>query len=256
MTKINLNADLGESFGAYRMGDDERLLQSISSANIACGFHAGDPVVMQKTVACAIEHKVSVGAHPGYPDLQGFGRRAMNMSQEEVYAMVVYQIGALSAFAATMQAKVSHVKPHGALSTLACEDAELAEVISRAVKAVDRELILLAPALSELSTAGKKTGLCVAEEMFADRAYTDKGTLLSRKIEGSVIHDAKECLERTLEMVERGGLITHEGKLLKTEIHSICVHGDTPQACESAAYIKAGLQENGLQVVPLDQMEL
>jgi 5-oxoprolinase (ATP-hydrolysing) subunit A len=254
MTSINLNADLGESFGAYNIGDDIRLLTSISSANIACGFHAGDPVVMQDTVKNAIAHNVSIGAHPGFPDLQGFGRRVMHMAPKEVYAMVIYQIGALMAVAQSQGAKVTHVKPHGALNNMACEDAKLAQVIAQAVYDLDRDLIFLAPVLSELATVGEKTGLLVAKEVFADRAYTDQGNLVPRSQAGSVIHDAQECLNRVLEMMDKGGVTSINGVLNKTDIHSICVHGDTPQACESAAFILKGLQDGGCRVLPLNEV--
>ncbi len=256
MKMINLNADLGESFGAYTIGNDARLLKAIKSANVACGFHAGDPLVMQQTVSMAIENGVSIGAHPGFPDLQGFGRRTMQMALNDVYAMVVYQIGALSGVAASQGGKVTHVKPHGALNNMACEDADLSSAICRAVKDVDQNLIFLAPALSELSLAAKRAGLNVAEEIFADRAYTEKGTLVNRKIEGAVIHDAATCLNHVMEMVEKSALISMDGKVLKTDIHSICVHGDTPQACDTASYVLKGLEGQGFKVCPLDQMNL
>lgn len=254
MTQINLNADLGESFGAYTIGNDVEVLKAIKSANVACGFHAGDPLVMQKTVALAHKHNVSIGAHPGFPDLQGFGRRPLHMALDDVYAMVVYQIGALMAVALSQGSRMTHVKPHGALNNMACEDADLSAAICRAVKDVDRNLIFLAPALSELSVAGKRAGLKVAEEIFADRAYTDKGTLVSRKVKGAVIHDAQTCLNHVMNMVDKSALISIEGKVLKTDIHSICVHGDTPKACETAAYVLKGLQDSGLDVCALDQM--
>lgn len=256
MTAINLNADMGESFGAYTIGADEALLNSVKSANIACGYHAGDPVVMQKTVKNALAKGVSLGAHPGFPDLQGFGRRPISMALNEVYAMTVYQIGALMGVAQSQGGRVSHVKPHGALNNMACEDAALADILCKAVKDIDKDLIFLAPALSELSKAGKRAGLRVAEEIFADRAYTQTGSLVSRKVDGAVIHDAQTCLNRVLEMVDKGALISIDGTILETPIHSICVHGDTPQACETAAYILNGLNESGLNVLTLDAMLL
>jgi len=256
MTTINLNADLGESFGAYTIGNDEKLLSTIKSANVACGFHASDPVVMQKTVSLALKNGVSIGAHPGFPDLQGFGRRKIHMALDDVYAMITYQIGSLMGVAASQNAKVTHVKPHGALNNMACEDADLAGAIARAVKDVDKDLIFMAPALSELCAAGKKAGLRVAEEIFADRAYTDAGTLVSRQIEGAVIHDAQVCLNHVMKMVEESALISINGKTLKTDIHSICVHGDTPQACDTAAHVLKGLEDSGVTVAPLDQMDL
>jgi len=254
MTYINLNADLGESFGAYNIGDDGRLLTSISSANIACGFHAGDPVVMQDTVKNAIENDVSIGAHPGFPDLQGFGRRVMKMTPKEIYAMVIYQVGALMAVAQSQSTRVTHVKPHGALNNMACEDADLAQIIAKAVRDLDRDLIFLAPVLSELASQGERTGLLVAKEVFADRAYTNMGTLVPRSEPGAVIHEARECLNRVLEMMDKGGVTSIQGIFHKTEIHSICVHGDTPQACESAAFILKGLQDSNCKVLPLNEV--
>ena len=187
--KINLNADLGESFGAWKMGDDAGLLQLVRTANIACGFHAGDPLVMRQTVRTALAAGVSLGAHPSYPDLAGFGRRAMAMAPAELEAAVLYQLGALAGIAQAEGGRLTHVKPHGALNNQACEDAALADVVARAVKAFDRELILLAPALSELVAAGDRAGLRVAAEVFADRAYTDAATLVPRHQPGAVLHD-------------------------------------------------------------------
>lgn len=256
MTVLNLNADMGESFGAYTMGDDRVLMPSVQSANIACGFHGGDPLIMQETVALALEENVSIGAHPSYPDLQGFGRRAMDMSANDVHAMMVYQIGALMGVCQSLNAKVSHVKPHGALNNLACEDASLAETLCKAIVDIDQDLILLAPALSELSMAGQRAGLPVAEEIFADRAYRDDAMLVKRDQPGALIHDPTECLERVLQMVEKQGLITSSGKLLPCAIHSICVHGDSFHASETAAYLKKGLLENGIQLHRLDRMSL
>ena len=189
MKRINLNADLGESFGAWTMGEDAALLQVICSANIACGFHAGDPLVMRQTVHTALAAGVSLGAHPAYPDLQGFGRRPMKLAAAELEAMILYQVGALAGIAAAEGGRLTHVKPHGALSNQACEDADLAWTVVRAVRAFDRDLILLAPVLSELYRAAEAAGLPVAGEIFADRAYTDTGMLVPRKQPGAVIHD-------------------------------------------------------------------
>lgn len=255
MTQINLNADMGESFGAYTMGADDVLLDSVKSANIACGFHAGDPVVMQATVKNALAKSVSLGAHPGFPDLQGFGRRPMQMSGDELYALITYQVGALMGVAQSNGGRVTHVKPHGALNNMACEDADMSDAICKAVKDMDKDLIFLAPALSELSAAAKRAGLCVAEEIFADRAYSNTGSLVNRKVKGSVIHDPETCLNRVVEMIEKGGLVTLEGDLLPCDIHSICVHGDTPAACETAAFILQGLERNGLEVLSLEAMK-
>jgi UPF0271 protein len=232
--KLNINADLGESFGAWRMGDDPALLPFVQSASIACGFHAGDPLTMRKTVAAALAAGVSLGAHPSYPDLQGFGRRSMRCSAEEVEAMVLYQIGALDAFAREKGARVSHVKPHGALSNDACRDAGLAVAIVRAIRAYDPSLILLAPALSRLAESGAAAGLPIAVEIYADRAYEDDATLTPRGHDGAVLHDAKQCLDHVAAMLAAGGILSRGGKILPTPIHSLCVHGDGPAAVATA----------------------
>lgn len=251
---INLNADLGESFGAWTMGEDAVLLQVVRSANLACGFHAGDPLVMRDTVRAARAAGVSLGAHPAYPDLQGFGRRAMKMSAAEVEAMVIYQIGALAGIAAAEGGRVTHVKPHGALSNQACEDAALADAIARAVRAVDRTLILLAPVLSELYAAGERAGLPVAGEVFADRAYTDAATLVPRGKPGAVIHDHEECVAHVLRMLDAGGVVSQRGKRLPARMDSVCVHGDTPGAVESARQLREALQARGWTVATLPEV--
>lgn len=252
--KINLNADLGESFGAWKMGEDEALLQVVHSANVACGFHAGDPLVMRNTVRTALAAGVSLGAHPAYPDLQGFGRRPMKMAPAELEAAVIYQIGALAGIAAAEGARLTHVKPHGALSNQACEDAALAETVARAVRAFDRELILLAPALSELYAAGERAGLPVAAEIFADRAYTDAATLVPRSQPGAVIHEHDALVAHVLRMLEAGGIVAQSGKLMKTPMHSICVHGDTLGAVESASQLAEQLAARGWSLVSLPEM--
>ncbi len=252
--KINLNADLGESFGAWKMGEDEALLQVVRSANIACGFHAGDPLVMRHTVRSARAAGVSLGAHPAYPDLQGFGRRPMKLAPAEVEAIVIYQVGALAGVAAAEGGRVTHVKPHGALNNQACEDAALADAIARAVRAIDRELILLAPALSELYRAGERAGLRVAAEVFADRAYTDDGLLVPRGRPGAVIHDHAELVAHVLRMLEAGGIVAQSGKLLPATMDSICVHGDTLGAVASARQLRAALEAAGWQLATLPEI--
>jgi UPF0271 protein len=249
--KINLNADLGESFGAWTMGEDEALLGVVRSANIACGFHAGDPLVMRNTVRTALAAGVGLGAHPAYPDLQGFGRRRMHMPPAELEAALIYQIGALAGMAAAEGGRLTHVKPHGALSNQASEDAGLAETVARAVRAVDRELILLAPALSELSAAGERAGLQVAAEIFADRAYTDAATLAPRSQPGTVLHDSDAVVAHVMRMLDAGGIVAQSGKVLATPMHSICVHGDTPGAVDNARRVRAALQAAGWAVVGL-----
>jgi UPF0271 protein len=252
--KINLNADLGESFGAWTMGEDAALLGVVNSANIACGFHAGDPLVMRTTVRTALAAGVGLGAHPAYPDLQGFGRRPMTLAPAELEAVILYQIGALAGMAAAEGGQLSHVKPHGALNNQACEDASLADVVARAVRAFDPGLILLAPALSELQAAGQRAGLAVAAEIFADRAYTDAATLVPRGRPGAVLHDADAVVAHVLRMLESGGIVAASGKLLPTAMHSICVHGDTPGAVDNARRLRAALQAAGWQMAGLNEV--
>lgn len=253
MSPINLNADLGESFGAWRMGDDAALLQVIGSANIACGFHAGDPVVMRETVRLAVANGVSLGAHPAFPDLQGFGRRVMQLSPKELEATILYQVGALQAMAAAEGGRVSHVKPHGALNNMACADEAMATTVARAVKVLDRELILLAPAHSALERAGEAAGLRVAREVFADRSYQPDGQLTPRSQPGAVLHSAQDCVQHVLRMLEAGGLVTTDGQRLPTRIDSICVHGDGPGAVEAARAIRAALEAAGHRLVTLPE---
>lgn len=253
MSPINLNADLGESFGAWRMGDDAALLQMIGSANIACGFHAGDPVVMRETVRLAVANGVSLGAHPAFPDLQGFGRRVMQLSPKELEATILYQVGALQAMAAAEGGRVSHVKPHGAMSNMACADEAMAATVARAVKALDRELILLAPAHSALERAGEAAGLRVAREVFADRSYQADGQLTPRSQPGAVLHGAQDCVQHVLRMLDAGGIVTTDGQCLPTRIDSICVHGDGPGAVEAARAIRAALEAAGHRLVTLPE---
>jgi UPF0271 protein len=252
--KINLNADLGESFGAWKMGDDEALLQVVGAANIACGFHAGDPLVMRRTVHTALAAGVSLGAHPSYPDLAGFGRRPMAMAPAELEAALLYQIGALAGIAAVEGGRLTHVKPHGALNNQACEDAALANVVARAVQAFDRTLILVAPALSELQAAGERAGLAVAAEVFADRAYTDAATLVPRSRPGAVLHDDNAVVAHVMRMLEAGGIVAASGKVLPTAMHTVCVHGDTPGAVANATRLKAALAAAGCELVTLPQV--
>ena len=252
--KINLNADLGESFGAWTMGEDEALLNVVCSANIACGFHAGDPLVMRTTVRTALAARVGLGAHPAYPDLQGFGRRPMKMAPAELEAALIYQIGALAGMAAAEGGRLTHVKPHGALNNQACEDAAIADTVARAVRAIDRNLILLAPALSELLTAGERAGLPVAAEIFADRAYTDTATLVPRSQPGAVIHDNDAVVAHVMRMLEAGGIVSQNGKLLPTPMHSICVHGDTPGAVDNARRLRRDLEGTGWALSSLPEV--
>ena len=248
---INLNADLGESFGAWSMGSDRELLQSVGSANVACGFHAGDPLVMRNTLRLAKAAGVSVGAHPSFPDLQGFGRRRMQVDPAELEALLIYQIAALDGMARTEGLRVGHVKAHGALSNMACADLALARTVAGAVKAYDPALILLAPALSCLCTAGREAGLAVVEEIFADRAYLDDGQLVPRSRADAMIHGAARSLAHVQAMLEEQALISVSGKRLPTVIGSICVHGDGAEAVATAAYLRTELEREGYQLRPL-----
>lgn len=242
---LNLNADLGESFGAWRMGADEALLDVVNSANVACGFHAGDPLVMRRTVAAAAKRGVSLGAHPSFPDLQGFGRRRMDIAPAELEAMVIYQVGALDAMARAEGTCVTHVKPHGALNNMACEDPVLAGSVARAVHALDPGLILLAPALSCLAEAGRAMGLPVVDEVFADRAYADDGSLAPRSTPGAVLHGAQACVNHVLAMLRSSALNTVGGLQLPVRVQSICVHGDNADAVATARAVQQALLDAG-----------
>ena len=249
--RLNLNSDLGESFGPWTMGDDEALLDVVDSANVACGAHAGDPLVMRRTVAAALERGVEVGAHPGFPDLQGFGRRPMALAGEELAAHLQCQIGALEAICRAAGTGLSHVKPHGALNNLAAEDEALARTVAGAVAAVWPGLALLAPAGSALAAAGLEAGLPVALEVFADRAYRADGALVPRREPGAVHATTEACVGQTLAMVERGGIVTREGELVPTRFHSVCVHGDDPHAVATARAVRAALERAGHRTVGL-----
>ncbi len=251
---INLNADLGESFGAWTMGADEALLAIVKSANIACGFHAGDPWVMRQTVQRAISQGVSLGAHPSFPDLQGFGRRRMDIPARELEALLIYQIGALQALAAAEGGRVSHVKPHGALSNMASADDNLADTVARAVRALDRDLILLAPAHSALARAGERAGLPVALEVFADRAYQDDGQLVPRSHPHAMVHGAAASWAHVERMLSEQALVSLSGQCLPTAIHSICVHGDGPEAVETAHHLAERLTQAGWALTGLPDL--
>jgi len=254
--KVNLNADMGEGFGTYDIGDDESLLKIIRSASVACGFHAGDPVVMRRLVLRAKEEGVSIGAHPGFNDIWGFGRRRIHMNADELEYAVAYQIGALQAMASYAGLEVTHVKPHGALNNMAAEDRELALAIGRALKTVDRRLIYVALAGSEMQKAGEELGLTVAAEGFADRLYEDDGNLTPREVPNSVIHDPQVARERVLAMVKDQVLTTRGGKEIPVRIDSICIHGDEPTAVTVARSVRQGLEEAGIEIVALPDMGL
>ena len=246
--RIDLNCDLGESFGPWPMGQDAALMASISSANVACGFHAGDPGAMRETVALAKAHGVAIGAHPGFPDLVGFGRREMKTTPQEVEDFVVYQVAALAGIAATQGVSLQHVKAHGALYNMACRDRGLADAIARAVAMVDGGLILFGLPGSELLLAGASAGLAVAAEVFADRAYERDGSLASRSKPGSVIHDTEAVVARAVRMVRDRDVVAVDGSVIPLEAQTICLHGDTPGAAELARAVRSGLEEAGVEI--------
>lgn len=252
--RLNLNADLGESFGPWKMGDDENMLKVVNSANVACGFHAGDPLVMSQTLVLAKEHSVSVGAHPGFADLQGFGRRKMHLSDAEVSALMLYQMGAINGMALALGHKMTHVKPHGAINNMACEDRHLADIIVAAVHQFNPALIFLAPVLSELESAARDAGLPVASEIFADRAYTDSGTLVPRNEHGAVLSNSDQCIEHVRKMIDAGGLVSVNGKILTADFHSICVHGDNAHAVQTALSLRSALLSDGHQLDTLPEL--
>jgi UPF0271 protein len=233
--RIDINSDTGESFGAYTIGHDAGLFRSITSANVAAGFHAGDPSVLRATIRLAKTSGVAIGAHPGFPDLIGFGRRELNATPEEAEDLVLYQIAAVAGVAAAEGMKIQHVKPHGALFNMAVRNAELATAIARAVAAFDKNLILFGLPGSEILNAGRAAGLRVAAEVFADRAYEPDGSLASRRKPGAVIHDAAIVVARAVRMVREGIVVATDGSVVPLEADTICVHGDTPGSDDLAA---------------------
>ncbi|MFT3689861.1 LamB/YcsF family protein [Paenirhodobacter sp.] len=251
MRTIDLNCDMGESFGAWRVGDDAAMLDLVSSANIACGFHAGDPPGMLKTLRMARERGVAVGAHPSFADLYGFGRRRISGERpEDLEAQLIYQIVALRGMAEVAGHRMTHVKMHGALANMAAEDPDLAALCARSVRAVDPGLILVAMPYSEAQVAAERAGLGVACEIYADRTYTDTGTLTPRSQPGAVIHDARQSLKQVLDMVIGGHIPTTGGKRLPVEAATLCVHGDTPGAVEMARGLRTALAAEGVGIAP------
>lgn len=251
MYRVDLNCDLGESFGRYKLGLDEEVIKYVSSVNIACGFHASDPVVMEKTVALAKVNNVSIGAHPGFLDLMGFGRRNMDISLEEAKAYTKYQIGALYGFCKSKSVKLNHVKPHGALYNMAAKDYSLAKSICEAIYEFDKEIILLGLSGSELIRAGEDIGLKCANEVFADRAYEEDGSLVSRKKEGAVITDEEEAINRVIDMIIKKQVRTISGKYIDIKADSICVHGDGIKALKFVKKINKKLKEENIEIKPL-----
>lgn len=248
MLRVDLNCDMGESFGIWRLGDDEAVLPYITSANIACGFHAGDPSTMRRTVRMALDRGVAVGAHPGLPDLVGFGRRNLAVTPEEAYDLVVYQVSALAAFVKAEGGRLQHVKPHGALYNMAAKDRALAEAIAAAVAAVDPDLILFGLAGSELVRAGQRAGLRVAAEAFADRTYQADGSLTPRRTPGALILDPEAAAEQVVRLVKEGKVRSLQGPDVAVRADTVCLHGDGERAVEFARAIRARLEAEGIAV--------
>lgn len=254
MLKVDLNCDLGESFGAYKLGLDSEVIPFITSANVACGYHASDPLVMSETVALCKKNGVSIGAHPGFPDLMGFGRRNMDVTPAEAKAYVQYQIGALKAFCDANGVKLCHVKPHGALYNMAGKDIKLARAICEGIAETDKSLILLGLSGSEMIKAAAEYGLKAALEVFADRGYEEDGSLVKRGKEGAMITDEDEAIARVIRMVKEGKVKAVTGKDIAISAHSVCVHGDGAKALEFVKKIGAALKENGVALAPLSEI--
>ncbi len=248
MREIDLNCDCGEGFGPYTMGDDAAMLAIVTSANVACGFHAGDPDTMAATFALARERGVAVGAHPGFADRAGFGRRPIPHSGAEIERLVAYQIGAAAALAVHAGHRLTHIKPHGALSNIAMTDAGVARVIARGAKAVDRTLFFLAVAGTELARAGDAEGLATVPEVYADRGYTDDGHLAPRSQPGAVLGDATKAAERVVAMARDGVVVSLSGRRVAIDVGSICVHGDTPGAVAMARAVRTALERDGIML--------
>ena len=246
--QIDLNGDVGESFGAYEIGHDAALIPVLTSANVACGFHAGDPGVMRATVALAREHGTAVGAHPGFPDLAGFGRREMKATAREVEDFVAYQIGALAGIAAAQSVRLRHVKPHGALYNMAARDEVLADAIARATASVDRSLVLFGLPGSKSLDAARRRGLRTVSEAFADRAYRADGSLVPRGEPGAVIDDADAVVQRAVSIACDRIVVAADGTRVRLDVETICVHGDTPGAAVLASRIRQALSDAGIEI--------
>lgn len=248
---IDLNSDLGESFGHFKVGNDDEVLKYVTSANIACGFHAGDPITMEKTVEKALENNVAIGAHPGFMDLMGFGRRNLQVSPEELKAYIIYQVSALQGFVRALGGKMQHVKPHGALYNMAAEDYKLARAVAEGVYHVDSDLILMGLAGGQLINAGKDVGLRTASEVFADRTYTREGKLVSRSQAGAVIYDKEKAAEQILTIVKSSKVTSIDGHEIPIEADSICVHGDNEEAVQLVKYLKERLEQENIKIQSL-----
>jgi UPF0271 protein len=250
---LDLNCDMGESYGLWSVGSDAALLDYVTSANIACGFHAGDPGTMHKTVKLAIEKGVAVGAHPSFPDLQGFGRRAMSITPDEAYDLIVYQVGALAGFARALGGRLSHVKPHGALYNMAVMDRKLANAIAEAVRDTDPGLVLFGLAFSELVRAGEEAGLTVANEVFADRTYQADGSLTPRSQPNALIKDVNASIEHVRRMVGDGKVKSLQGTEVPVRADTLCIHGDEPTALEFVQKIRKALADDGVRLAPVSR---
>lgn len=248
MYRVDLNCDLGESFGSYKLGMDEEILPYVTSVNIACGFHAGDPSVMRKTVQLALAAGTAIGAHPGLPDLIGFGRRNMEITAQEAYDMVVYQIGALEAFVKAEGGTLQHVKPHGALYNMAAKRKDLSEAIAQAVYKVNPGLILFGLSGSELIRAGEAAGLQTAQEVFADRTYEEDGSLTPRSRPDALIKDHHQAISQVIRMIQEGVVRSREGQEIRIQADTVCIHGDGPQALEFAQQIRKSCGEAGIEL--------
>ena len=246
--RIDLNCDMGESYGAWKMGNDDAILPFVSSANIACGFHGGDPATMRKTVAAALKNKVGLGAHPGLPDLQGFGRRDMKITDQEAYDMMVVQIGALAAVAASQGAKLQHVKAHGQLYNMAVKNEGLTHALAQATYDVDKNLVFFGLAASNMISIAEKIGLTAKSEVFGDRTYQADGTLTPRTQAGAMITDVKQTIAQVLQMIKTGTLTAQDGTVVKVRADTLCIHGDQPGAVEFAKAIRVALQTEGIQI--------
>ncbi|MHC1742412.1 MAG: LamB/YcsF family protein [Syntrophobacteraceae bacterium] len=256
MKRIDLNCDMGESYGVYTLGRDSEVIRFITSANIACGFHAGDPQVMSRTVRLAAAHGVAVGAHPGFPDRLGFGRRKLECSVDEIRDYMIYQVGALNAFCNVHGVQLRHVKPHGSLYNMAAADENLLRAIAQAVVGVNPELLLVTLAggnNERLAQVGREEGVTVVFEAFPDRAYTAEGALASRKLPGALIHDPKEASERAVRIVKEGRVIATDGSSIRMDAQTLCIHGDTPTALELASTIRETLEREGITVQVMEQ---
>lgn len=251
MNQIDLNCDMGESFGVYKVGADEKILNEVTSANIACGFHAGDPSVMRKTVKLALENDVGIGAHPGLLDLAGFGRREMAISPQEAYDLTVYQIGALYAFVKSEGGALQHVKAHGAMYNMAARDKDLAEAVAEGVYKVDPELILFGLAGGELVKAGRKIGLRTASEVFADRTYQQDGSLTPRRYPDAMITDDHKAVQQVIRMVKEGKVLSRQKVDVEIEAETVCIHGDGLDALGFARKIKESLRLAGITVAAI-----